>query len=230
MQPRLISISRQYIDLFDTLAMGGVQFDNIHTLQLDGPAHFPDSFYHTILGLCSGVSTLRMNYHKAVGILAAIVKDDEGMLPKLEYIYMDINESDKQIYGVNPAPAEVLANWVKTRQRKASASLESTKAAVCWLKTVFVQFYHTDHPEIVVETMERIKLALGKSGVFVWRLKESSGTKAQKRQKEALEQDINTHNSEKGQEYEEKGGGDDSDSVVEEPANGRPFGWSAGPW
>jgi hypothetical protein len=112
------------------------------------------------------------------------------MLPGLENVYMDIEEFNAQIYGVDPAPAEVLANWVEMRQRKASSLHALTESRVRSLKTVFVQFYGTVHLEIVIETRERIKSALGENGVFVWRLKEHIEIRERRRQTIALKEDI----------------------------------------
>jgi hypothetical protein len=231
MLPRLIPVSQQYIDLFNTMSIGGVQFDMIHTLQLDGSAHFPDAFYRTIFGLCSGVRALWMNYYRCVGILAAIVKDDENMLPELENIYLDMHERNGRIQGANGAPAEVLANWVEIRQRKA---LTSPGARVRSLKTVFVQFYDMGHPEIAIETKERIKSALGENGLFVWRLKERFENRARKRQVKALKEDQPITNSDQVEGDDEQTEYDDERGIEDdEPdASGyerRPYGWSAGP-
>jgi hypothetical protein len=230
MPPHLIPISQEYIELFTTLSTGGVQFDNIHTLQIDGSAHFPDAFYRTIFTLCTGVRTLRMNYYRCVGVLAAIVSDDEGMLPELENIYMDINEHSGRLHGVGGAPAEVLADWVEIRQRKASASHSLTwpEVGVRSLKAVFVQFYTTSHPKIAIETKERIESALGENGVFVWRFKEGVESKARKRQIKALKEDLPIPNS--GQIEEEDGNGIENEEADRVGQERRPFGWSAGPW
>jgi hypothetical protein len=175
-----------------------------------------------------------MNYHKGVGVLAAIVKDDESMLPELESIYLDLQEAYGPTFGMNLAPAEVLANWVETRQRKASTPQALTGSPIRSLKTVHVRFYHPGHPELATTTRDKIESALGENGVFVWRLKETSTSNLRIRQIRALKEDIHVPYYDKVKDHGKREEGDESDSDDdEEDLSGhdcRPVGWSAGPW